>query len=95
MIPDTAKLARYDDLADLVEEMHDENMAMRQALELALGALEDLIDYVDVAMTKPENTEDIAGLEAIEAIKEALAEPVFRESLPLYQQKGKENGIRQ
>ena len=29
-IPDTAKLERYDDLANLVEELHDENMALRK-----------------------------------------------------------------
>ena len=29
-IPDAAKLDRYDDLASLVEELHDENMALRK-----------------------------------------------------------------
>ena len=29
MIPDADKLKRYDDLANLVEELHDENMRLR------------------------------------------------------------------
>ena len=29
-IPDAAKLERYDDLANTVEELHDENMDLRQ-----------------------------------------------------------------
>lgn len=39
MIPDSAKLARYDDLANLVEELHDENMALRVLLRGAAGPM--------------------------------------------------------
>lgn len=35
-IPDAAKLARYDDLASTVEELHDENMLLRQAIKQTL-----------------------------------------------------------
>ncbi len=35
-IPDAAKLARYDDLANTVEELHDENMILRQAIKQTL-----------------------------------------------------------
>lgn len=35
-IHDADKLARYDALADLVEELHDENMALRQAIRQTL-----------------------------------------------------------
>lgn len=32
-IPDAAKLARYNDLAELVEELHDENMRMKVEIQ--------------------------------------------------------------
>lgn len=35
-IPDAAKLARYDDLANTVEELHDENMILRDAIKQTL-----------------------------------------------------------
>ncbi len=35
-IPDAAKLARYDDLANTVEELHDECMVLRQAIRQTL-----------------------------------------------------------
>lgn len=35
-IPDSAKLARYDDLANTVEELHDECMVLRQAIRKTL-----------------------------------------------------------
>jgi hypothetical protein len=34
LIPDSAKLSRYEDLSKLVEELHDENMQMRKLLRL-------------------------------------------------------------
>lgn len=36
---DADKLARYSDLANLVEELHDENMAMRVLLREAAGPM--------------------------------------------------------
>lgn len=32
MITDAEKLARYDDLANLVDELHDENMKLRHSV---------------------------------------------------------------
>ncbi len=44
MIPDTEKLARYDDLADMVEELHDENMRLRDAIRQTLDENSHLAD---------------------------------------------------
>lgn len=43
-IPDAAKLARYDDLANTVEELHDECMVLRQAIRQTLDANGHLAD---------------------------------------------------
>lgn len=39
MIPDADKLKRYDDLATLVEELHDENMKLRALFREASGTM--------------------------------------------------------
>lgn len=36
-MPDEVKLKRYDDLANLVEELHDDNMTLRQAMRKTLN----------------------------------------------------------
>ena len=43
-IPDAAKLARYDDLANKVEELHDENMILRHAIKQTLEENAHLAD---------------------------------------------------
>jgi hypothetical protein len=43
-IPDNAKLEMYDDLANTVEELHDENMLLRQAIKQTLDANGHLAD---------------------------------------------------
>lgn len=43
-IPDAAKLARYDDLANTVEELHDECMVLRQAIRQTLDENGHLAD---------------------------------------------------
>jgi hypothetical protein len=43
-IPDDAKLARYDDLANLVEELHDQNMLLTRAIRQALDENSHLAD---------------------------------------------------
>ncbi len=43
-IPDSAKLARYDDLANLVEKLHDQNMILLQAIRQTLDQNGHLAD---------------------------------------------------
>ena len=52
----------------------------KEALKLALEALENLINY-DYS-GQPDNGIDLAGAEAITAIKEALAQPEERNFCP-------------
>lgn len=42
MIPDADKLARYDDLVNLVEELHDENMRLRHAVNVLTDECDEL-----------------------------------------------------
>lgn len=43
-IPNAAKLARYDDLAEALEEIHDENMVLLQAIRQTLDENGHLAD---------------------------------------------------
>lgn len=43
-ISDAAKLARYDDLAEAIEELHDENMVLLQAIRQTLDENGHLAD---------------------------------------------------
>ena len=59
MIPDTDKLKRYDDLANLVEELHDENMRLRGRAR-----------YPDIASLVAELRRQAAARHAIQCLRQ-------------------------
>ena len=68
-ILDADKLARYDDLANFVEELHDENMRMRQQL----AEREKQIVLLRVALEMAWSTASVNGVKARRLSEEALA----------------------
>ena len=71
---DADKLARYEELANLAEELHDENMAMCQQLAATQGSLrEHMREIHKLRQQLAEATDQIAAAVAACKQKDALA----------------------
>ncbi len=77
-IPDAAKIARYDDLANLVEELHDHNMTLLKAIRQTLdenGHLADGDDCTLIVLKRALEKVDAGGTACgrTEALKQMIA----------------------
>jgi hypothetical protein len=70
---DAEKLLRYDDLANLVDELRDENMEMKQQLAAAQQALRNVYE-VWVGISIPTNAVEKYLLTLIKQMRDAAKE---------------------
>lgn len=74
---DADKLARYDDLANLVEDLHDENMELRQQLAAMTAERDDYASGIAMGMKREHGLR-----EQVTMLRKLLDKMVFLFSKP-------------